>query len=102
MNPRASNFIAALLCSLCLLTGRGSNEPQTIRYSCAHDDKFTRPLREEFSQQTGIEILTKLATETVGLAKAILAEAKTPRRDLFCSICPYCRKNRFHATLFCT
>ncbi len=86
MNTFRLIFAPALVLTLCVLTGCGKREPERVTVYCALDDEFSRPLLDEFSKQTGIEVLTKLDTEstkTVGLAEAILAEAKTPRCDLF-------------------
>ena len=52
----------------------------------ALDQEFSRPVFEEFTRQTGIEVLAKYDTEstkTVGLTQALFAERKRPRCDLF-------------------
>ena len=52
----------------------------------ALDEEFSRPVFEEFTRQTGIEVLGKFDTEstkTVGLTQAILAERERPRCDVF-------------------
>ena len=52
----------------------------------ALDQEFSRPVFEEFTRQTGIEVLAKYDTEstkTVGLTQALFAERERPRCDLF-------------------
>ena len=52
----------------------------------ALDQEFSRPVFEEFTRQTGIEVLAKYDTEstkTVGLTQALFAERNRPRCDLF-------------------
>lgn len=74
----------ALLVGLCLVlwpsTGR-----KVVVYT-ALDEEFSRPVFEQFTLQTGIEVLGKFDTEstkTVGLTQALLAERRRPRCDLF-------------------
>jgi iron(III) transport system substrate-binding protein len=77
----------ALLAVLLLAIFRPSDDDrrQVVVYT-ALDEDFSRPVFEEFTRQTGIEVLGKFDTEstkTVGLTQAILAEAARPRCDLF-------------------
>jgi len=62
---------------------RSGNE--VVVYS-ALDGEFSEPILADFSSCSGITVRTKLDTEstkTVGLAEAILAEARRPRCDVF-------------------
>lgn len=74
-----------LACGILLGVGCKQQPEQVVVYA-AHDDVFSRPILDNFSEQTGIEVLTKTDTEstkTVGLAQAIIAERDRPRCDLF-------------------
>ncbi len=60
-------------------------EASVVVYT-ALDREFSEPVFEEFTRQTGIEVLAKYDTEstkTVGLTQALLAERTRPRCDLF-------------------
>ena len=79
--------VLVLLAALLLATFRPVDEDrrQVVVYT-ALDEDFSRPVFEEFTRQTGIEVLGKFDTEstkTVGLTQAIFAEAQRPRCDLF-------------------
>ncbi len=68
-----------------LLPRAGGESGQVVVYT-ALDEEFSRPVFEEFTRQTGIEVLAKFDTEstkTVGLTQAILAERSRPRCDVF-------------------
>ncbi len=77
-----------LLASLLLLgcrPGDGGDRRQVVVYT-ALDEDFSRPVFEQFTRQTGIEVLGKFDTEstkTVGLTQAIFAERVRPRCDVF-------------------
>lgn len=75
-------LIFGLLVSQCLSM---ANSPSVIVYT-ALDQEFSRPVLEEFTRQTGIQVLAKYDTEstkTVGLTQALFAERERPRCDLF-------------------
>ncbi len=72
------------MAGLALGCGRQPTE-QVVVYT-ALDEVFSKPILAGFAQQTGIEVLPKMDTEstkTVGLAQAIIAERDRPRCDLF-------------------
>lgn len=88
INGRCRGWQALLLCGAVLVVGcsKPQPQPQEVVVYTAHDDVFSGPILEGFSEQTGVEVLTKTDTEstkTVGLAEAILAERERPRCDLF-------------------
>ncbi|MGI9427374.1 MAG: extracellular solute-binding protein, partial [Bythopirellula sp.] len=59
--------------------------PSVVVYT-ALDQDFSQPVFEEFTRQTGIDVLAKYDTEstkTVGLTQALFAERERPRCDLF-------------------
>jgi iron(III) transport system substrate-binding protein len=63
--------------------GGGSNE---VTVYAALDQDFSAPIFEDFTRETGIQVLPKFDTEstkTVGLTQAILAERERPRCDVF-------------------
>ncbi len=65
--------------------GCGQNQPEVVVY-CALDAEFAQPIFDQFEQQSGIRVLAKFdveSTKTVGLANALIAEAKRPRADVF-------------------
>ncbi len=77
-------LLASLLQVGCRPAAEG-NRRQVVVYT-ALDEAFSRPVFEEFTRQTGIEVLGKFDTEstkTVGLTQAIFAEAARPRCDVF-------------------
>lgn len=60
-------------------------QPAVVVY-CALDAEFAQPILDDFQKQSGIRVLAKFdveSTKTVGLANALVAEAKRPRADLF-------------------
>jgi iron(III) transport system substrate-binding protein len=62
-----------------------SNGPDVVVYT-ALDAEFSEPVFADFSHETRIRVLPKFDTEstkTVGLAHAIMAEARRPRCDVF-------------------
>ena len=62
-----------------------SQGPEVVVYT-ALDEEFSKPILDDFSQKTGISVLSKFdveSTKTVGLTEAIIAESKRPRCDLF-------------------
>ncbi len=91
---RNSSFLALLLYGIPLGLAIGvviflpiltSGEESVVVYT-ALDQEFSEPVFEEFTRQTGIEVLAKFDTEstkTVGLTQALLAERDRPRCDLF-------------------
>jgi len=77
--------LLALLLLVLFVPTPGTSTRQVVVYT-ALDEDFSRPVFDEFTRQTGIEVLGKFDTEstkTVGLTQAILAEASRPRCDLF-------------------
>jgi iron(III) transport system substrate-binding protein len=70
----------------CVLAGCiGQRDSEVVVYT-ALDSVFSEEILQEFSEETGITTWPKFDTEstkTVGLAKAIIAEAKRPRCDVF-------------------
>jgi len=77
-------LLASLLLAACRPVADGARR-QVVVYT-ALDEDFSRPVFEEFTRQTGIEVLGRFDTEstkTVGLTQAIFAEAARPRCDLF-------------------
>lgn len=89
-----SRFLAVLLFGLpallaigaiLLLPFLGESGAEVIVYA-ALDREFSEPIFEDFTRETGIQVLAKYDTEstkTVGLTQAILAERERPRCDLF-------------------
>ncbi|MBI3463298.1 MAG: extracellular solute-binding protein [Planctomycetes bacterium] len=60
--------------------------PAEVIVYAALDTEFSQPILDDFSRETGIAVKPKFdteATKTVGLANAIIAEAKRPRCDVF-------------------
>jgi iron(III) transport system substrate-binding protein len=81
------NFRRAILpIGLAWVTGCWfSTGPEVVVYT-ALDAEFSRPILDEFSQQTGVSTLPKFdveSTKTVGLANAVIAESSRPRCDVF-------------------
>lgn len=77
-------FLAAFGAILVLPLLRGGGT-EVIVYT-ALDREFSEPIFEDFTRETGIQVLAKYDTEstkTVGLTQAILAERERPRCDLF-------------------
>ncbi len=70
------------------LVGCGSREPikQEVVVYAALDQEFSKPIFDDFTRETGIEVKAKYDTEstkTVGLVSEIIAERERPRCDLF-------------------
>ncbi len=69
------------------LTGcTGAPAGNAVVVYTALDSEFSAPILRDFSQQTGVTALPKFdaeSTKTVGLAQAIIAEARRPRCDVF-------------------
>jgi iron(III) transport system substrate-binding protein len=68
------------------LSGCGPAQENEVVVYCALDVEFSKPLLEDFEQQTGIPARAKYdveSTKTVGLAEALFAEADRPRCDVF-------------------
>jgi len=64
---------------------RPTSGPSVVVYT-ALDQEFSEPIFQEFTRQTGINVLAKFDTEstkTVGLTQAIFAERAQPRCDVF-------------------
>ncbi len=77
-------LLASLLLAVCRPVADGARR-QVVVYT-ALDEDFSRPVFEEFTRQTGIEVLGKFDTEstkTVGLTQTILTERVRPRCDVF-------------------
>ncbi len=77
-------LLASLLLFVCR-PGDSGDRRQVVVYT-ALDEDFSRPVFEQFTRQTGIEVLGKFDTEstkTVGLTQAIFAERVRPRCDVF-------------------
>lgn len=77
-------FLAAFGAILVLPLLRGGGA-EVVVYT-ALDREFSEPIFEDFTRETGIQVLAKYDTEstkTVGLTQAILAERDRPRCDLF-------------------
>lgn len=75
-------FAVALL----QLVGCQPQPPEQVVVYTALDEVFSKPILDDFAEQSGIEVLPKMDTEstkTVGLAQAIMAERDRPRCDLF-------------------
>ncbi len=77
----------AVLPAFCLAVAGcwSADGPEVVVYT-ALDSEFSRPIFEEFAEESGIEVNAKFDTEstkTVGLANLILNEAGRPRCDLF-------------------
>ena len=75
------------LSALCLVAGGcwSPDAPEVVVYT-ALDSEFSRPIFEEFTDESGIAVQAKYDTEstkTVGLTNLILEEANRPRCDLF-------------------
>jgi iron(III) transport system substrate-binding protein len=63
----------------------GGDGPELVVYASL-DEEFSRPILEQFEEETGITILPKFDVEsnkTLGLTQAIMAEAGRPRCDVF-------------------
>lgn len=78
-------FIFLGILGLFLLSLEDPARRQVIVYT-ALDEVFSQPVFDEFTRQTGIEVLAKFDTEstkTVGLTQAIFAERDRPRCDVF-------------------
>jgi iron(III) transport system substrate-binding protein len=66
--------------------GCGKKETPIVTVYTALDEEFSKPIFEEFTKATQIEVRAKYdveSTKTVGLTEAILAERQRPRCDLF-------------------
>jgi iron(III) transport system substrate-binding protein len=60
-------------------------KPRVVVYSSL-DREFSEPVLKAYAAQAGVEVLPKFdveSTKTVGLTNLIIAEASTPRCDLF-------------------
>ena len=71
--------------ALCVF-GCGKKVPPVVTVYTALDEEFSKPIFEEFTKATQIEVRSKYdaeSTKTVGLTEAILAERQRPRCDLF-------------------
>ena len=71
---------------LLLITGCLSTADNKVVVYTALDREFSEPIFDDFTKKTGIRVLAKYDTEstkTVGLTKAIMAEADRPRCDVF-------------------
>ena len=87
-NPTLALLLgSALLLAVALIAPFLSmSSSQSVVVYTALDQEFSRPVFEEFTRQTGIEVLAKFDTEstkTVGLTQALFAERNRPRCDLF-------------------
>ena len=78
-------FLSILLLSTVAGCTGGGEGPELIVYASL-DEVFSRPVLEQFEEETGITILPKFDVEsnkTLGLTQAIMAEAGRPRCDVF-------------------
>ena len=78
--------VALVLGGVSLLSCNPAGERDSVVVYTALDEEFSRPVFEEFTRITGIEVLAKFDTEstkTVGLTQEIFAEKERPRCDLF-------------------
>ena len=83
---RLAMRMAILLTACALPAGCWSRSEREVIVYVALDREFSEPILADFSEQSGTAVRTKLDTEstkTVGLAEAILAEARRPRCDVF-------------------
>lgn len=65
--------------------GSAGGEGRVVIYS-ALDEVFSKPLLEEYAEQTGVRVEPKFdieSTKTFGLVQAVITEASRPRCDLF-------------------
>lgn len=78
-------LLPALGALLLILSGcRGSSENRVVVY-CALDREFAEAILDDFSRETGIEVVTRWDTEankSVGLYQDLLREAASPRCDV--------------------
>ena len=89
-SAHVAGIIAIGICILGLIVGwfvllQPSRGTSVVVYT-ALDQEFSEPVFQEFTQQTGIQVLGKFDTEstkTVGLTQAIFAEQAQPRCDVF-------------------
>jgi iron(III) transport system substrate-binding protein len=68
------------------LGGCWSEPPRQVVVYTALDSEFSRPIFEDFERETGVHVAARFdteATKTVGLVNAIIAEAHSPRADVF-------------------
>lgn len=78
-------FIALLAATLLSAGCWRASEQEVVVYT-ALDSEFSKPILEQFGEQTRIAVRPKFdveSTKTVALAEAILAEAARPRCDVF-------------------
>jgi iron(III) transport system substrate-binding protein len=71
---------------LLLLSGCWSSAGREVVVYTAQDEEYAKPIFEDFAKSSGIAVQPKWdseSTKTVGLAKAIEAEAARPRCDVF-------------------
>jgi len=76
------------LCAVFALTlvGCWRQSGREVVVYTALDAEFSRPVFEDFSRKTGLEVLPKFdveSTKTVGLVEEIIAERRRPRCDVF-------------------
>ena len=88
MMLRSACFPLLLLApvTLPLLVGCVSRTDNEVVIYTAHDSVFSEPILDNFAQETGIAVRPKFdveSTKSVGLATAIMAEAKRPVCDVF-------------------
>ncbi len=87
MSPhRSPNYLFAIILLALLTCGCLRSQPQEVVVYAALDKEFSEPVLDQFSKQTGIQVLGKYDVEsnkTVGLANEIIANAGRPRGDLF-------------------
>ena len=79
-------FVALWLMGGLWYTSRALGSRDAVVVYTALDIEFSRPMFGEFTAETGIDVRAKYdteATKTVGLAQALIAEAKRPRCDVF-------------------
>lgn len=88
MRTRQRNAVRTVLplLAVVILVGCGKKEPAEVVVYTALDQEFSKPIFDDFTRQTDIDVRPKYDTEstkTVGLAQAIMAERERPRCDVF-------------------
>lgn len=78
-----------LICACCVVSffgGCWADSAEEVIVYTALDAEFSRPIFQQFTDETGITVSPKFdteATKTVGLTQALLAEKNRPRADVF-------------------
>jgi iron(III) transport system substrate-binding protein len=81
---RSALFV--LPCAVGLLLGcSGPQQAEVVVYT-AHDREFSKPILDEFQQESGVNVLPKFdveSTKTVGLVNELIQQQGSPRGDVF-------------------